>query len=193
MFLTLLHTLAHLCILLHTLAYSCILLHTQVFFSEYFCILLHTIAYSCIFLHILAYSCILLHILAYSCIFLHTLAYSCIPLHILAYSCILQERMALSLADLITCSCLLTANMLIREAYNGYSKGEKAMVPQLREFFTTLGLIQRDAVWWVHTTVPSTFRPQPVDYKLCLRKCLFLEPAETYHGKDNWPPESDRR
>ena len=158
---------------------------------------MHTLAYPCIFLHTLAYSCILLHILAYSYILksfsLNISTYSCILLHILAYSCILQERMALSLADLITCSCLLTANMLIREAYNGYSKGEKAMVPQLREFFTTLGLIQRDAVWWVHTTVPSTFRPQPVDYKLCLRKCLFLEPAETYHGKDNWPPESDRR
>ena len=26
---------------------------------------------------------------------------------------------------------MLTANMLIREAYNGYTKGEKAMVPQL--------------------------------------------------------------
>ena len=39
--------------------------------------------------------------------------------------------MALSLADLVACSCMLTANMLIREAYNGYTKGEKAMVPQL--------------------------------------------------------------
>ena len=101
--------------------------------------------------------------------------------------------MALSVADLITCSCLLTSNMLIREAYNGYSKGEKAMVPQLKEFFATLGLIQRDAVWWVHTIVPGAFRPQPVDYKACLKKCLFLEPAEAYCSKDNWPPESDRR
>ena len=101
--------------------------------------------------------------------------------------------MALSVADLITCSCLLTSNMLIREAYNGYLKGEKAMVPQLKEFFSMLGMIQRDAVWWVHTIVPGAFRPQPVDYKTCLKKCLFLEPAEAYCSKDNWPPESDRR
>ena len=100
--------------------------------------------------------------------------------------------MALSLADLITCSSMLTANMLIREAYNGYTKGEKAMVPQLLEFFSTLGVIQRDAVWWIHTVVLTMYRPQPVDYKSCLRKILFLEPTESYADKDNWPPESDR-
>ena len=104
----------------------------------------------------------------------------------------LQERMALSIADLIACASMLTANMLIREAYNGYSKGEKAMIEQLQEFFATLGLIQRDAVWWVHTIVPSVFRTQPVDYKTCLKKVLFLEPIEAYTSKDNWPPESDR-
>ena len=88
---------------------------------------------------------------------------------------------------------MLTANMLIREAYNGYSKGEKAMVPQLQDFFTSLGLIQRDSVWWIHMIVPGMFRPQPVDYKTCLKKVLFLEQAETYTNKDNWPPESDRK
>ncbi len=101
--------------------------------------------------------------------------------------------MALSLADLITCSCMVMANMLIREAYTGFMKGEKAMVPQLQEFFSTLGTIQRDAVWWVHTIVPGMFRPQPSDYKTCLRKVLFLEPPESYHSRDNWPPESDRK
>ena len=104
-----------------------------------------------------------------------------------------QERMALSIADLISCASMLTANMLIREAYNGYTKGEKAMVEQLQDFFSTLGLIQRDAVWWIDTIVPTMFRPQPVDYKTCLRKVLFLEPTESYTSKDNWPPESDRR
>ena len=85
------------------------------------------------------------------------------------------------------------ANLLIREAYNGYLKGDKAMVPQLQEFFSTLGLMQRDAVWWMHSVVPATYRPQPTVYKTCLRKVLFLEPAEAYHSKDNWPPEADRR
>lgn len=97
------------------------------------------------------------------------------------------------LADLICCASMLTANMLIREAYNGYNKGEKAMVSQLQDFFSTLGLIQRDAVWWIHTVVASMFRPQPVEYKACLRKVLFLEGTEAYTSKDNWPPEADRR
>ena len=66
------------------------------------------------------------------------------------------------------------------------------VVPQLKEFFSTLGLIQRDAVWWVHTILPKFLRPQPTDYKSCLRKVLFLEPVESYHEKDSWPPESDR-
>ena len=104
-----------------------------------------------------------------------------------------KERMALSIADLVSCSCMLMANMLIREAYAGYQKGEKAMLPQLQEFFTTLGVIQRDGVWWVHTVVAEVYRPQPMDYKLCLRKVLFLEGAEVYSSKDNWPPETDRR
>lgn len=101
--------------------------------------------------------------------------------------------MALSLADLIACSCMLMANMLIREAYSGYQKGEKAMISQLQEFFTTLGVIQRDAVWWIHTIVADVYRPQPLDYKLCLRKVLFLEDHEVYCSKDNWPPETDRK
>lgn len=101
--------------------------------------------------------------------------------------------MALSIADLIACSGMLMANMLTREAYSGYLKGDRAMVAQLQDFFTALGLIQRDSVWWVHTTVPGLFRPQPVEYKACLKKVLFLEPAESYSNKDNWPPESDRK
>lgn len=101
--------------------------------------------------------------------------------------------MALSLADLIACSCMLMANMLIREAYSAYQKGEKAMLPQLQEFFNTLGVIQRDGVWWIHTIVADAYRPQPQDYKLCLRKVLFLEGTEVYCCKDNWPPETDRK
>ena len=78
-------------------------------------------------------------------------------------------------------SCLVTDTSAIR-----------TVVPQLKEFFSTLGLIQRDAVWWVHTVLPKFLRPQPTDYKSCLRKVLFLEPTESYHEKDSWPPESDR-
>lgn len=103
---------------------------------------------------------------------------------------LLQERMVHGLADLICVTGMLTASVLIREAFNGYNKGDRAMISQLQEFFSTLGLIQRDAVWWIHTVVPSMFRPQPAEYKSCLRKILFLD--QTDHNKDSWPPEADR-
>lgn len=96
------------------------------------------------------------------------------------------------LADLICTASMLTANMLIREAYSGYHKGDRAMTNQLQEFFSTVGLIARDAVWWIHTVVPAMFRPQPVEYKACLRKVLFLDAPDVY-SRDNWPPEADRR
>ena len=67
------------------------------------------------------------------------------------------------------------------------------MVSQLQDFFNTLGVIQRDGVWWIHTIVAEVYRPQPQDYKLCLRKVLFLEGPEAYCSKDNWPPETDRK
>ena len=88
---------------------------------------------------------------------------------------------------------MLMANLVVREAYNAYGKGEKAVVQQLQDFFHTLGIIQRDAVWWIHTVVPNLYRPQPSEFKFCLKKVLFLEAPESYCGKDNWPPEVDRR
>lgn len=100
--------------------------------------------------------------------------------------------MAHGLADLICTACMLTANMLIREAYNGYHKGDCSMLGQLQEFFTMLGGIQRDAMWWMQGVVPPMFRPQPVEFKACLRKVLFLEGPDVY-SRDNWPPEADRR
>ena len=96
------------------------------------------------------------------------------------------------LADLICVIGMLTASVLIREAYNGYIKGDRGMVSQLNDFFSNLGLIQRDSVWWVHTVVPTMFRPQPAEYKACLRKVLFLESGDVYN-RDGWPPEADRR
>ena len=69
------------------------------------------------------------------------------------------------LSDLISCCCMLSASILIREAYSGYSKGEKPMISVLKEFFDSLSLIQRDAVWWIHSVLPNTLRPQPADYR----------------------------
>ncbi|XP_019853906.1 PREDICTED: integrator complex subunit 1-like [Amphimedon queenslandica] len=103
-----------------------------------------------------------------------------------------KERMATSLADLISVTCLLSVSASIRELYSSYNKGDKTHSQSLAQFFDTLGLIQRDAVWWVHSILPNFLRPQPSDYKACLRKVLFLEPHDSYCGKDNWPPETER-
>ena len=46
--------------------------------------------------------------------------------HFLALDQAHKERLANSLADLIAFCCMMTANLLIREAYVGYSKGERA-------------------------------------------------------------------
>ena len=74
--------------------------------------------------------------------------------------------MAISLADIIACCCMLTITTTIKEAYTNYSKGDKTMVPQLKTLFDVLGVIQRDSVWWVHSILPKFLRPQPMDYKL---------------------------
>ncbi|XP_065899980.1 integrator complex subunit 1-like isoform X2 [Dysidea avara] len=103
-----------------------------------------------------------------------------------------KERMALALADLIAFSCMLTANLPIREAVSLYNKGDKSVSGQLLEFNQTLGQIEREAVLWVQTIIPNMYQLQPTEYKLCLRRVLFLEPAESYVMKDNWPPEGDR-
>ena len=73
--------------------------------------------------------------------------------------------MATSLADLISVTSMLSVSASIRESYNAYSKGDKTHSSQLSQFFDTLGLIQRDAVWWVHSILPNFLRPQPSDYK----------------------------
>jgi integrator complex subunit 1 len=103
-----------------------------------------------------------------------------------------KERVALSLADLITCSAMLLVTTPIRESYTNYSKGDKSAITVLKIFFDSLSVIQCDGVWWVHSVLPGFLRPQPTDYKTCLRKVLFLEPLESYFNKDNWPSESER-
>ena len=84
--------------------------------------------------------------------------------------------MATSLADLISVTSMLSVSASIRESYNAYSKGDKTHSSQLSQFFDTLGLIQRDAVWWVHSILPNFLRPQPSDYKawyVCVCKNIF--------------------
>uniref|UniRef100_A0A3Q2YRT2 Integrator complex subunit 1 n=1 Tax=Hippocampus comes TaxID=109280 RepID=A0A3Q2YRT2_HIPCM len=62
----------------------------------------------------------------------------------------------------------------------------------LRSFQNQIASIQRDAVWWLHTVVPTISKVGAKDYVHCLHKVLFTEQPETYYKWDNWPPESDR-
>jgi len=92
--------------------------------------------------------------------------------------------MALALADLIAFSCMLMANLPIREAVSLYNKGDKSGEPshthlqtckpqnfpavsgQLLEFYNTLGRIGSEAVLWVQTIIPNMYQLQPTEYKL---------------------------
>ncbi|RVE69742.1 hypothetical protein OJAV_G00080860 [Oryzias javanicus] len=80
----------------------------------------------------------------------------------------------------------------VKEAGIAWDKGEKKNLEVLRSFQNQIAAIQRDAVWWLHTVVPTISKVSAKDYIHCLHKVLFTEQPETYYKWDNWPPESDR-
>ncbi|KAJ3581991.1 hypothetical protein NHX12_016009 [Muraenolepis orangiensis] len=80
----------------------------------------------------------------------------------------------------------------VKEAGIAWDKGEKKNLEVLRSFQNQIAAIQRDAVWWLHTVVPTISKVGAKDYVHCLHKVLFTEQPETYYKWDNWPPESDR-
>lgn len=104
----------------------------------------------------------------------------------------IKERLLLSLADLITMATLLSVTPSIKDAFSASTRGEKRDMSSLRDFQKSVSTIHRDAVWWLHIVVPKMFNPSGKDFLSCMHKVLFLEPMETYVGKDNWPPENDR-
>nr|CAD7403102.1 unnamed protein product [Timema poppensis] len=55
-----------------------------------------------------------------------------------------------------------------------------------------VSMIQREAVWWLHETVPRIYRPTAPEFVHALHKVLFMEHLEQYYNKDGWPQESDR-
>ncbi|KAK7940544.1 hypothetical protein WMY93_003870 [Mugilogobius chulae] len=94
--------------------------------------------------------------------------------------------------DLLTVSMMLGITAQVKEAGIAWDKGEKKNLEVLRSFQNQIAAIQRDAVWWLHTVVPTISKIGPKDYVHCLHKVLFTEQPETYYKWDNWPPESDR-
>ncbi|XP_023269633.1 integrator complex subunit 1 isoform X1 [Seriola lalandi dorsalis] len=103
-----------------------------------------------------------------------------------------KERFVIQVTDLLTVSMMLGITAQVKEAGIAWDKGEKKNLEVLRSFQNQIASIQRDAVWWLHTVVPTISKVGAKDYVHCLHKVLFTEQPETYYKWDNWPPESDR-
>ncbi|XP_029015279.1 integrator complex subunit 1 isoform X2 [Betta splendens] len=103
-----------------------------------------------------------------------------------------KERFVIQVTDLLTVSMMLGITAQVKEAGIAWDKGEKKNLEILRSFQNQIAAIQRDAVWWLHTVVPTISKVGAKDYVHCLHKVLFTEQPETYYKWDNWPPESDR-
>uniref|UniRef100_A0A3B3B352 Integrator complex subunit 1 n=1 Tax=Oryzias melastigma TaxID=30732 RepID=A0A3B3B352_ORYME len=101
-----------------------------------------------------------------------------------------KERFVIQVTDLLTVSMMLGITAQVKEAGIAWDKGEKKL-EVLRSFQNQIAAIQRDAVWWLHTVVPTISKVSAKDY-IHLHKVLFTEQPETYYKWDNWPPESDR-
>ncbi|EPY89360.1 hypothetical protein CB1_000114028, partial [Camelus ferus] len=104
-----------------------------------------------------------------------------------------KERFVIHITDVLAVSMMLGITAQVKEAGVAWDKGEKKNLEVLRSFQNQIAAIQRDAVWWLHTVVPSISKLAPKDYVHCLHKVLFTEQPETYYKWDNWPPESDRK
>ncbi|KAM7143374.1 integrator complex subunit 1 [Molossus nigricans] len=103
-----------------------------------------------------------------------------------------RERFVVHITDVLAVAMMLGITAQVKEAGVAWDKGEKKNLEALRSFQNQIAAIQRDAVWWLHTVVPSISKLAPKDYVHCLHKVLFTEQPETYYKWDNWPPESDR-
>ncbi|XP_022317209.2 integrator complex subunit 1-like [Crassostrea virginica] len=104
----------------------------------------------------------------------------------------LRERYVMSIGDLVTLAIFLCITPQVREAAAALARGEKKDLGMLHSFRQQAGLIQRDSVWWLHTIVPKIIEVKLSEYVHCLHKVLFMESADQYYNKDNWPLEADR-
>lgn len=103
-----------------------------------------------------------------------------------------KERYASSVADIVSLSVFLSVTPTIRETAVPSVKSEKKDLEALHSYRDQVSVIQRDAVWWLHTVLPKFMEIKPSEYVQCLHKVLFMENVEQYCNKDNWPPEGDR-
>ncbi|XP_037090783.1 integrator complex subunit 1-like, partial [Pollicipes pollicipes] len=102
-----------------------------------------------------------------------------------------RERYVTSVCDLVSLSILLAITAAVKEAASS-RPGEKRDTAALTAYQTQVSLIQQDAVQWLYGAVPEMTAKGWTDFTHCVYKVLFMEPAETYHKHDNWPPEPER-
>ncbi|KAH3871098.1 hypothetical protein DPMN_034292, partial [Dreissena polymorpha] len=104
---------------------------------------------------------------------------------------VFKERYLVSVTDLVTMCALQAVTPAVREASTALTRGDRKDVDVLYAYQQLVATIQRDAIWWLHTIVPSFMEPKQQDYVHCIRKVLFLESGDNY-AKDGWPAEADR-
>ncbi|KAK0140526.1 Integrator complex subunit 1 [Merluccius polli] len=75
-----------------------------------------------------------------------------------------KERFVIQVTDLLTVSMMLGITAQVKEAGIAWDKGEKKNLEVLRSFQNQIAAIQRDAVWWLHTVVPSISKVGAKDY-----------------------------
>ncbi|XP_017722132.1 PREDICTED: integrator complex subunit 1-like, partial [Rhinopithecus bieti] len=71
----------------------------------------------------------------------------------------------------------------VKEAGIAWDKGEKRNLEVLRSFQNQIAAIQRDAVWWLHTVVPSISKLAPrTTCTACTRCCSQSNRRPTTSG-----------
>ncbi|XP_071443700.1 integrator complex subunit 1 [Hetaerina americana] len=103
-----------------------------------------------------------------------------------------RERMFVAVVDLVALCVFLAVSPKVREAANLIARGDRREIKVIQAFQMQVAKIQRDAVIWLHETVPRMYRPGPSEFVHALHKVLFMEQPEQYYKWDSWPFESDR-
>ncbi|EAW87202.1 hCG1993380, isoform CRA_a, partial [Homo sapiens] len=86
-----------------------------------------------------------------------------------------KERFVVHITDVLAVSMMLGITAQVKEAGIAWDKGEKRNLEVLRSFQNQIAAIQRDAVWWLHTVVPSISKLAPKDY---VHWCGWGPPAQ---------------
>ncbi|XP_046854864.1 integrator complex subunit 1-like [Xenia sp. Carnegie-2017] len=104
----------------------------------------------------------------------------------------IKERMFASLTDIISATTLLSITPTVRDAIMAFKLGDTRDIKVIQEFQKNVALIQEEVTSWFYKTVPHMFPISASNFSQSLSKVFFMEPPESYTGKDSWPSESER-